>query len=99
MLCVCRGKVSEGIDFTDQMCRAVIFVGVPYPNIKDPNVTQKMSYLNDLNRRTIHSEFQSIRGQQWYELQTMRAVNQAIGRVIRHAKDFGTIYLLDERYL
>jgi Rad3-related DNA helicase len=33
---ICRGKLSEGIDFPDGMCRAVIIVGIPYPNIKDP---------------------------------------------------------------
>ena len=37
ILCIiCRGKVSEGIDFPDGMCRAVFIVGIPYPNIRDP---------------------------------------------------------------
>ena len=37
-------------------------------------------------------------GQQWYETQASRAVNQAIGRVIRHRKDYGAIILADERW-
>ncbi len=30
----------------------------------------------------------------WYELQAWRAVNQAIGRCIRHRHDFGAILML-----
>ena len=33
-----------------------------------------------------------------YELQAYRAVNQAIGRVIRHRFDYGAIGLCDYRY-
>lgn len=29
---------------------------------------------------------------------TIRAINQALGRVIRHAMDYGMIFLLDTRY-
>lgn len=31
LCCVARGKVSEGIDFADEMARAVVVIGVPYP--------------------------------------------------------------------
>ncbi len=37
-------------------------------------------------------------GEKWYENLTFRSVNQAIGRVIRHIYDYGTIFLLDIRY-
>ncbi|ORX56159.1 hypothetical protein DM01DRAFT_55340 [Hesseltinella vesiculosa] len=30
---VYRGKVSEGIDFSNNDCRAVVAIGVPYPNL------------------------------------------------------------------
>ena len=35
LFAVCRGKASEGIDFADEMARAVILIGVPYPATTD----------------------------------------------------------------
>lgn len=37
-------------------------------------------------------------GSQWVSLAALRAVNQAIGRVIRHRNDFGAIILADGRF-
>ena len=31
LFCVCRGKVTEGLDFSNNLCRAVCLVGIPYP--------------------------------------------------------------------
>ncbi|KAK1860558.1 hypothetical protein I4F81_003146 [Pyropia yezoensis] len=38
---VCRGKVSEGIDFADADARAVLITGLPYPAATDPKVVLK----------------------------------------------------------
>lgn len=38
LMCVCRGKLSEGIDFADDAARAIFVVGVPYPCVNDPRV-------------------------------------------------------------
>lgn len=38
MVAVCRGKVSEGLDFSDDNARAVITVGIPFPYVKDLQV-------------------------------------------------------------
>ncbi|KRT78296.1 helicase [Oryctes borbonicus] len=43
---VCRGKVSEGLDFADMNGRAVMIVGLPYPPVKEPKVILKQRYLD-----------------------------------------------------
>ena len=43
---VCRGKLAEGIDFTDDAARCVIMAGIPYPQIYDPKVLIKKDYLD-----------------------------------------------------
>ena len=39
-----------------------------------------------------------LSGDEWYRQQATRAVNQAIGRVIRHTDDYGAIILCDKRF-
>lgn len=35
ILSICRGKISEGYDFPDEMARAAIVIGIPYASIKE----------------------------------------------------------------
>ncbi|KAJ1411488.1 P-loop containing nucleoside triphosphate hydrolase [Sesbania bispinosa] len=93
LLGVCRGKVSEGIDFSDDNARVVIIVGIPFPNIYDIQVALKKKY-ND----TYKSSKNLLSGSEWYCHQAFRALNQAAGRCIRHRFDYGAIILLDERF-
>jgi len=91
---VCRGKVSEGLDFSDRAGRAVVLTGIPYPMVMDPKVRIKKQVLDDSFRKNR----QGLRGDEWYTQQGTRAANQALGRVIRHRNDFGAIILCDDRY-
>lgn len=189
LLAVCRGKVSEGIDFKDERGRLVIITGIPYAPHLDPwivlkreNLDQKiqkwkqknngssttsstvssqgnLSYQQLLKESSIDNTAKSsqpaaslpagvippyipfnqlsqsnnntvakvttnstiisdkklnvapiqpnnsglvapsLDGQAWYNQAASRAVNQAIGRVIRHKHDWGAIFLLDDRFL
>ncbi|KAF3505009.1 hypothetical protein F2Q69_00040625 [Brassica cretica] len=85
--------VSEGLDFSDDNARAVIIVGIPFPNLHDVLVGLKRSY-ND----TYKSSRNLLGGGEWYCQQAYRALNQAAGRCIRHRFDYGAIIFLDERY-
>lgn len=90
---VCRGKVSEGLDFSDRNARGVLIVGIPFPNLKDSKVEAKKRY-NDNGAKSLGL----LTGGQWYEQQAFRALNQALGRCIRHKNDWGAILLADERF-
>ncbi|KAJ8280941.1 hypothetical protein GJAV_G00061310 [Gymnothorax javanicus] len=93
LIAVCRGKVSEGLDFADDNARAVVTIGIPFPNIKDLQVELKMKY-NDQ-----HCKARGLLpGSRWYEIQAYRALNQALGRCIRHKNDWGALILVDDRF-
>ncbi|XP_038215340.1 regulator of telomere elongation helicase 1 homolog [Zerene cesonia] len=93
-MAVCRGKVSEGLDFADMNGRAVIITGLPFPPLKDPRIVLKKKYLEELRAK----DKDYLSGDEWYSLEATRAVNQAIGRVIRHQNDYGAILLCDTRF-
>ncbi|XP_053998809.1 ATP-dependent DNA helicase DDX11 isoform X1 [Hylaeus anthracinus] len=87
---VVGGKLSEGLNFSDDLARGVIVVGMPYPNVKSLELQEKIKYLNE--------NVKSDAGQNFYENSCMKAVNQCIGRAIRHINDYSTVILFDKRY-
>ncbi|KAK9302351.1 hypothetical protein QLX08_005611 [Tetragonisca angustula] len=93
LLAVFRGKVAEGIDFKDDEARCVVTVGIPYPVRNDPMVEMKMAY----NDKKVKNGL--LRGSDWYSTQAFRALNQALGRCLRHIHDWGALLLIDERFL
>ncbi|XP_053400123.1 ATP-dependent DNA helicase DDX11-like isoform X2 [Mercenaria mercenaria] len=95
LFCVVGGKMSEGINFSDDLGRCVMMVGMPYPNINSPELKEKMDYLNANFPKDKEGRQP---GQVHYENLCMKAVNQSIGRAIRHQGDYATILLLDRRY-
>ncbi|KAM4678236.1 LOW QUALITY PROTEIN: ATP-dependent DNA helicase DDX11 [Discoglossus pictus] len=91
---VVGGKMSEGINFSDDLGRCVVMVGMPYPNIRSPELWEKMSYLDN----TLPKTDDISAGKVLIENLCMKAVNQSIGRAIRHRGDYASIILLDHRY-
>ncbi|OAD58660.1 ATP-dependent RNA helicase CHL1 [Eufriesea mexicana] len=87
---VVGGKLSEGLNFSDDLGRCIIIVGMPYPNIKSLELQEKIKYLNE--------NIKPNAGQNYYENSCMKAVNQCVGRAIRHINDYSTVVLLDKRY-
>ncbi|PON35161.1 DNA helicase (DNA repair), Rad3 type [Trema orientale] len=98
---VCRGKVSEGLDFADHAGRAVVVTGMPFATMTDAKVRLKREYLDQQaqsQREACKLKLEVLTGEDWYSQQASRAVNQAVGRVIRHRHDYGAIIFCDERF-
>lgn len=94
LLSVVGGKMSEGINFANDMARCVMVVGLPYPDITDPELKEKMA---NMDQNASHFNCATT-GQAYYHNLCMRAVNQSVGRAIRHADDYAAIILADARY-
>ncbi|KAI8881907.1 DNA repair helicase [Backusella circina FSU 941] len=91
LFCVVNGKMSEGINFSDQLGRGVIMIGLPFANRGSVELIEKMKFANQQTNT-------KDAGAEYYENLCMRGVNQSIGRAIRHKGDYATIVLLDKRY-
>ena len=46
MMCVSRGKLSEGLNFSDNLARACLVIGIPYLLVNDSRVNLKKRYLD-----------------------------------------------------
>ena len=91
--------MSEGINFSDELGRGVVVVGLPFPNINSAEWKARLEYIE----KTTVTRGQSIAegkaaSREFYENACMRAVNQSIGRAIRHKGDYATIVMVDRRY-
>ena len=91
---VMGGKLSEGINFKNDLCRLLIIVGMPFMNIKAIEIQEKMKYYNKL----FELKKSSINGNEYYENLCMKNINQTIGRCIRNYYDYSVIILMDNRF-
>jgi chromosome transmission fidelity protein 1 len=48
LISVIGGRLSEGINFKDDLGRCVGVIGMPYPNLKAPEIRTKMNYFDSL---------------------------------------------------
>ncbi|KAJ5210324.1 hypothetical protein N7491_010130 [Penicillium cf. griseofulvum] len=104
LLSIVGGKLSEGINFSDKLGRGVFIIGLPFPNIRSAIWQAKIQYLEQkAYKQASGSEPErkaagKAAGRDFYENSCMRAVNQCIGRAIRHVNDYAAIIMIDRRY-
>lgn len=90
LLGVVGGKLSEGLNFADDLGRGIIVVGLPYAN---PNCCELKERMNFLEKKLGVGS-----GKDYYENNCWKLINQCIGRSVRHINDYACVYLLDDRY-
>lgn len=76
LLAVFRGKMSEGISFNDENARAVICVGIPFPQIKSTAIKAKMDF--NTEQRRFNNRTDLLPGNEWYSQQAYRYVREAL---------------------
>ncbi|KAF1916426.1 helicase C-terminal domain-containing protein [Ampelomyces quisqualis] len=96
LFAVIGGTLSEGINFSDALGRGVVVVGLPFPNPQSAEWKAKMQYISA--KETKRGGDGKAAARDFFENACMRAVNQCVGRAIRHKGDYAAILMLDRRY-
>jgi len=89
LLCVARGKVSEGIDFDHHYGRTVICIGVPFQYTESRILKARLEFLRETYR---------IKENDFLSFDAMRHAAQCLGRVLRGKDDYGIMVLADKRF-
>jgi len=102
--------MSEGINFSDALGRCVVIIGLPFPNINSAEWKAKISYIESATIKRLSLETSSSltpqeitakakeQAREFYENACMRAVNQSVGRAIRHSGDYASVIMIDQRF-
>lgn len=111
LLGVVGGKMSEGINFSDCLGRCVIIVGLPFPNMNSSEWKARIEYIESSTLQRLQAQNEEMKlskgemekrskeaGREFYENACMRAVNQSVGRAIRHKEDYAAILMIDKRF-
>jgi DNA excision repair protein ERCC-2 len=78
LLCVARGKVSEGIEFDHHFGRTVLVIGAPFQYTESRMLKARLEFLRENYR---------IKEQDFLSFDAMRHAAQCLGRVLRGKDD------------
>lgn len=89
MLAVARGRISEGIDFSGPMARAVVVLGMPFTNTTARSTQVRLRFMR---------ETEDINESDWLLFDAARHAAQCLGRAIRGKDDYALLVLADKRF-
>ena len=49
-MAVVGAKLSEGLNFTDELARAVVIIGLPYPNLASAELKERLKFASELRK-------------------------------------------------
>ena len=75
---------ERGLDLFGDRARFQVIVKLPFMDLGD--------------KQTAKRRWSGKGGERWYLLETVRAIVQMAGRIVRSADDWGVTYMLDERW-
>lgn len=79
-MAVIGAKLSEGLNFSDDLARMVVIVGLPFANIHSIELKERLKYADYLQgSQPFGNSLFGAAGMQLYENMCMNAVNQSIG--------------------
>ena len=67
--------------------------------MSNPRVVIKRHQLDQIRKNSNGSNKDLLSGDEWYKADAIRAVNQSIGRTIRHQNDYGSAIIIDSRMM
>lgn len=86
LFAVVGAKLSEGLNFTDDLARAVVIVGLPFANLGSSELKERMDYVTRMEERRASASGgtrppgSKNAGMELYENMCMNAINQSIGQ-------------------
>ena len=80
-------KMDRGMDLKNEMCRSIILMKYPYPDITSNQIKMIKKYYSDIEYRKFISDF------------IFREIKQNIGRVLRHKNDYANFLSPDLKLL
>lgn len=76
-------SMDRGVDLREDDCRVQVIIKCPKPHIGDERVSRRLHMRN---------------GNEWYTVETIRALVQMTGRAVRSETDHATTYILDQAF-
>jgi hypothetical protein len=80
LLAVVGAKLSEGLNFSDELARMVMVVGLPFPNLGSAELQERLKHADRIaGASTPKNSMYGAAGKELYENMCMNSVNQSIG--------------------
>lgn len=71
LFAVVGAKLSEGLNFTDDLARAVVLIGLPFANLGSVELKERMKFVVELERKAQKGSAENA-GKELYENMCMK---------------------------